>query len=75
MISKALVLAADDRAELARHLILSLDPPEEDDSAEEAWSVEIERRLSAMDRQTVTLIDWRDSVGRARTALAKAKPR
>jgi hypothetical protein len=75
MISKALELPPDDRAELARKLILSLDPLETDDGAQEAWNLEIERRLISMDRQADTLVDWKDSVGRARAAIAKVKPR
>jgi putative addiction module component (TIGR02574 family) len=75
MIFKALELSADDRAELARQLILSLDGSEADNGAEEAWNAEIQRRLSAMDRQAPTLIDWRETVARARAALPKVTPR
>ena len=75
MLSKALELPADDRAELARKLIISLDPPMPDNGVEEAWDSEIENRLTAMDRGESQLIDWRDSAQRARMSLQQAKPK
>jgi putative addiction module component (TIGR02574 family) len=69
LMNKAMELAADERAELARQLILSLDSPPPDSDADEAWNEEIERRLQRADRGDAKLIDWRESVERARKSL------
>jgi putative addiction module component (TIGR02574 family) len=74
LVSKAMQLTADERAELARQLILSLEPAEADTDAEQAWDAEIERRLEAIDGGTARLTDWRESIERARAAIRKANP-
>ena len=52
-IAKALELSADDRAELARHLLLSLETEDVDDDAEQAWAEEIDERLKKIGRAHV----------------------
>jgi putative addiction module component (TIGR02574 family) len=52
---KAAKLSEEERAELALALIESLDGPTDLD-AEEAWRVEIERRIAQVDRGEVELI-------------------
>jgi putative addiction module component (TIGR02574 family) len=69
LMQKAMELSAEDRAELARQLIRSLEPETPDIDADEAWEAEIERRLQAVDRGDAKLIDWRESVARARHSL------
>jgi hypothetical protein len=54
--SEALELPEEERAELARDLIRSLDAPADSDAAE-AWDREIARRLSEIDSGAAELID------------------
>ncbi len=69
LMSKALKLPCKDRAELARRLIESLDLSPAEAIVEEAWNAEINRRLDRLDRGDAKLIDWRESVERARRAI------
>lgn len=64
--AEALKLATADRARLVEHLIASLD---EDSEIEEAWATEVERRIEAIDNDSVTLIPAADAIERARAAL------
>ena len=57
-------LPADQRAELARELILSLEGETLDSDTDAAWEAEIERRLAALDRGEVVPVDWREAVER-----------
>lgn len=71
VITKALELSSEDRADLARQLILSLEPPAADADAENAWESEIERRLGRVDRGEARFFDVDESITRARRALGK----
>lgn len=75
LIDRVMDLSAKERAELARQLILSLEPAVGDDAAEvdAAWEPEIERRLAQVDRGDVQLLDWRESIGRIRDALKRPR--
>jgi len=53
----ALQLPDSERSELAAWLIESLDP-EVDRDMEEAWDVEIKRRIDELDSGAVTAIPW-----------------
>jgi hypothetical protein len=66
---RVLHLPAGDRAALALKIILSLEPPDFDADASAAWEAEIEKRAGQIDRGEVTLIDWRDSIARARRTI------
>jgi len=66
LVSRVLDLPVGERAELARQLILSLEPVEHDPDADTAWEAEIERRLTQVDRGEVELREWRQSVERIR---------
>jgi putative addiction module component (TIGR02574 family) len=57
---EALALPPDERAALARELLLSLDEPA-DSGAEEAWAEEIGRRAEAVANGTATLVDWNEA--------------
>ncbi|MBI3448449.1 MAG: addiction module protein [Acidobacteria bacterium] len=59
VLADALRLDEDSRAELAAELLASLDGPSDPD-AEAAWSVEIERRIAAIEAGTATLEPWDD---------------
>jgi len=71
LIGRAMNLSSVDRAELARQLILSLEPTPVDGAAADAWEDEIERRLVAYERGETTPVEWRDAVERARASLRK----
>jgi putative addiction module component (TIGR02574 family) len=62
-------LPAVDRAELARQLLVSFVTA--DSPLDSTWRAEIERRLAAAERGEVSLLDWRESVQRARSVLAE----
>jgi putative addiction module component (TIGR02574 family) len=66
ILKEALSLPSDQRAALAGSLISSLDE-EPDEAVEEAWSVEIARRLAEIDSGQVKLLSWAE----ARTRLKR----
>ena len=57
LFKKALELEQQDRAELAKLLIDSLDPTTEQD-LDEAWMREIDRRTAELDAGTLQTIPW-----------------
>jgi putative addiction module component (TIGR02574 family) len=57
ILKEALALPLDQRAALAGSLINSLDE-EPDEAVEEAWGVEIARRLAEIDSGQVKLLSW-----------------
>ena len=57
LFEKASILSDKDRATLAGLLIESLES-EIDPDVEEAWRVEIERRLAELDAGTVQTVPW-----------------
>ena len=59
VLSDALRLDLDARAELAAELLASLDGPADPD-AEAAWEVEIERRVAAIEAGTMKSEPWED---------------
>ena len=74
---RALGLSKEDRARLARDLLLSLDSEELDEDCESAWAAEINARSAAVARGDFTASDWRESLERARQVLrrrAESKP-
>jgi putative addiction module component (TIGR02574 family) len=71
LLKQALTLSDKERAELASHLIDSLDPTVEPD-AELAWQEEIARRLEEVESGRVKTIPW-DEVQRKGRALLNGK--
>jgi putative addiction module component (TIGR02574 family) len=67
--AQAMSLPADQRAQLARRLILSLESPDYDADADQLWGREIEQRLAAIDRGEVEPLEWRASIDRIRQSL------
>ena len=59
LFEKASILSEKERATLAGLLIESLES-EIDPDVEEAWSVEIERRLAELDAGTAKTVPWED---------------
>jgi putative addiction module component (TIGR02574 family) len=73
VLNRALNLSTKDRAEIARQLILSLEPGEHDDDVDAAWESEIERRLGQVDRGEAKLLEWRESAERVQKALKQRR--
>ena len=71
--AQAMNLPADQRAQLARRLILSLESPDYDADADQLWEREIEQRLAAIDRGEVEPLEWRESIERIRQSLHRKK--
>lgn len=60
VLAEALRLDPDARAELAAELLGSLDGPSDPD-ARAAWTLEIDRRVAAIDAGTVRIESWEDA--------------
>ena len=72
LLSQALGLPLEDRALIARDLLISLESGFDDD-AEAAWVGEIEARSKAVAKGEFTATDWRESAKRIRQELAKRR--
>lgn len=57
VLAEALQLPPEERAEVAKRLIASLDGPADED-VEAAWLAEVERRLQDVDRGTAKVEPW-----------------
>ena len=67
---KAAQLSETERAELALALLESLDGPAESEAeVEEAWRIEIERRVSQVEQGEVELVPGDEVIGRVRRRL------
>ena len=64
-------LPVEDRATLARELLLSLDDAQPHEDVDAAWIEEVGRRADAVARGEMRLIDWQDSIARIEAALAE----
>ncbi len=73
ILTQALGLPVEDRALLARDLLISLDSAEIDDDIEATWAGEIEARSNAVARGEFTATEWRESLDRIRQELAKRR--
>ena len=65
VLEEALKLTAQERAEVAEQLIVSLDEAPEPD-VEQAWQEEVQRRLQQIDRGEVKAIPWEEVQRRLR---------
>ena len=65
--AEALTLSPEDRAVLADHLLASL-ATERD--VEDAWAVEVQRRIGEIESGRMRLVPVEEAVARARQALA-----
>lgn len=59
LLRRALELSDAERAEIAGALLESLEP-QADSGVEEAWRLEVERRVRAMDAGEAELIPWEE---------------
>ena len=64
--AEAMKLSAEERARLADRLIASLSA---DAGVEEAWAIEVERRIAEIEAGRAPVISAVDAVARARDAL------
>lgn len=64
--AEALKLTPAERAALAQRLLASLD---EDGDIEEAWALEIERRIAEVENGSVQLIPIEEALAQVRAAL------
>jgi putative addiction module component (TIGR02574 family) len=64
--AQALKLSAEERALLADRLVESLF---KDQGIEDAWAIEVERRIDEIESGRATLIPAIDSIARARAAI------
>ena len=64
--AEAMKLSAEERAQLADRLIASLF---EDAESEDAWEVEVERRIAEIEAGRSKLIPASEAIARARAAL------
>lgn len=64
--AEALKLTSGERAAFAQLLLASLD---EDAEREEAWAVEVERRIAEVETGAVQAIPLADALAQARSAL------
>jgi putative addiction module component (TIGR02574 family) len=71
LLRDALALSPASRAALADSLLESLDDAV-DDNAEEAWRLEIQRRLAETESGSVNMIPWEEA---ERRLIAKLQPR
>ena len=71
IVTRLLDLPPPDRAELARRLLLSLEPADFDADAEQLWALEIETRLASADAGKSVPTDWRPAIDRIRQSLKR----
>jgi putative addiction module component (TIGR02574 family) len=64
--AQALMLSAEERAQLADRLITSIF---DDHEIESAWAAEVERRIDDIERGRAKLIPAAESIARARAAI------
>ena len=69
--AEALKLTSGERAALAQRLLASL---EEDTEIQEAWAVEVERRIAEVESGAVQLIPIEEALARVRAALKRRRP-
>lgn len=65
--AEALKLTPGERAALAQRLLASLD---EDEEIEEAWAVEVERRIADVESGAIQVIPLDQALAQVRSALA-----
>ena len=65
--AEALKLSPEDRVLLADHVLASL---RQQDEVEEAWGVEVDRRLAEVEAGDVSLIPVEQAIQRARQTLS-----
>ena len=67
----ALKLPSQERAAMARQLLLSLEPESTETDREEFWQAEINARLARVEKGEYSASEWRDAVSRIRSSLVQ----
>jgi len=71
LVEKGRQLALEDRYELARQMLISVDEPAGDQaSVDAAWNAELHHRLDDIEDGSVTLVDGRETMRLARERIA-----
>jgi predicted sugar kinase len=73
LLTQALLLPLDERAKLARQLLLSLEPEMVEEDYESAWSNEIAERVKRLDDGRSVTHDWREAHAAIRSKLRETK--
>ena len=60
LLEQVLKLPANERAEVAQQVLLSLEPAEFCDDVDHAWVAEIQQRRAAIRNGEVQLLEWAD---------------
>lgn len=74
LLTQALRLPADERANMARQLLLSLEPDSFEEEYESAWEREILDRVKRFDEGKTTPVDWREAHEEIRMKLRAGNP-
>ncbi|HEY2585718.1 MAG TPA: addiction module protein [Tepidisphaeraceae bacterium] len=69
LVSKLMGLSAAERAEVARQMLLSLEPDDFDPDSEALWETELEARAAAVERGEAQASEWREAIQRMRDQL------
>jgi putative addiction module component (TIGR02574 family) len=69
--TQALQLPEQERAALARQLLLSLEPDDFGGRHEAAWEKELEARMAAIDEGRFAARDWREALADIRKSLTE----
>ncbi len=73
LLELALKLSPQERASLARQLLLSLEPDnfEPAESYEALWNAEIEARMDRVEKGDFSASAWREAIERIRTSISQ----
>ena len=74
LLTQALQLPLDERANIARQLLLSLEPESIEEDYEAAWAKEIAERVKRLDEGKSPTFAWREAHAEIRSKLRERKP-
>ncbi len=69
VLQAAMSLNADERSELAHHLLLSLELDEPDPNVDQAWAEEVQHRRQAILEDPSRLSDWDEALTEIRREI------
>ena len=69
ILDAAMALDTAQRAEVAHKLLLSLEPTDFDEDADQAWAAELRHRLQAIREGRVQLRDWDEALAGIRQSI------
>jgi putative addiction module component (TIGR02574 family) len=71
LMTRAMNLSVQERAALAHRLLLSLEPDDFDEDSENAWTAEIEARITQVESGAYSASDWPEAQARIRRAILR----